>query len=79
MNDNPVKSVDCVGLYCPQPIFQTREAVESVEIGDVVEILADDPGAEPDLKRFTKRTGHELVLFQKLEDGVLRFLIKRKK
>jgi TusA-related sulfurtransferase len=79
MTDEPVMSVDCVGLYCPQPIFQTREAVESVEVGDVVEILADDPGAESDLKRFTKRTGHELVSFQKMEDGVLRFLIRRKK
>ncbi|TFG05245.1 sulfurtransferase TusA family protein [Candidatus Thorarchaeota archaeon] len=79
MTDEPVMSVDCVGLYCPQPIFQTREAVESVEVGDVVEILADDPGAESDLKRFAKRTGHELVSFQKMEDGVLRFLIRRKK
>ena len=79
-NDNyPVKTLDTVGLYCPQPLFQTRENLDSINIGEVLEVLADDPAAQEDLKRFCKRTGHELLLFQERDDGTLRFLIKKTK
>jgi TusA-related sulfurtransferase len=74
----PKKTLDCVGLYCPQPLFQTREQLDSIEVGEILEVLADDPAAEEDLKRFAKRTGHELMLVEKQGD-VLRFLIRRVK
>jgi tRNA 2-thiouridine synthesizing protein A len=76
--DTPKKTLDCVGLYCPEPLFQTREQIDSIGIGDVLEVLADDPAAEEDLKRFAKRTGHEVVHFE-TKDGKLRFLIKKMK
>lgn len=79
MEQEPTLSLDCVGLYCPQPLFQTRESIDSIEADEILEVLADDPAAEEDLKRFCKRTGHELLLFEKDEDGVQRFLIKKKK
>lgn len=72
----PKKQLDCIGLYCPEPLFQTREQIDSIEVGDVLEVLADDPAAEEDLKRFAKRTGNELLSFEKT-DGTLRFLIKK--
>jgi tRNA 2-thiouridine synthesizing protein A len=72
------KTLDCLGLYCPEPLFQTREQIDSIEIGDVLEVLADDPAAEEDLKRFAKRTGNEVVHFEN-KDGQLRFLIKKLK
>jgi len=74
----PKKTLDCVGLYCPEPLFQTREQIDSIEVGDVLEVLADDPAAEEDLKRFAKRTGHEVLEFEN-KDGSLRFLIKKMK
>ena len=74
----PKKTLDCIGLFCPQPLFQTRENIDSLEVGEILEVLADDPAAEEDLKRFAKRTGHEIVKFEKREDG-MRFLIKRTK
>ncbi|MFW9833189.1 MAG: sulfurtransferase TusA family protein [Candidatus Thorarchaeota archaeon] len=74
----PVESLDCVGLFCPQPLFQTREAIDKLKPGEVLEMLSDDPAAEEDIKRFAKRTGNELVVFERLEDGVQRFLIKKK-
>lgn len=77
-SETPKKTLDCVGLYCPQPLFQTREQLDSIEVGDILEVLADDPAAEEDLKRFAKRTGHELILYEKRDD-VLRFLIRRVK
>ena len=77
-DSKPKKTLDCVGLYCPEPLFQTREQIDSIEVGDVLEVLADDPAAEEDLKRFAKRTGHELLAFEN-KDGNLRFLIKKMK
>jgi TusA-related sulfurtransferase len=77
--DEPAETLDCVGLYCPQPLFQTREAIDKLRVGEVLEVLADDPAAEEDLKAFAKRTGNEIVLYEKQKDGVQRFLIRRKK
>jgi len=74
----PKKTLDCIGLYCPQPLFQTREQIDSIDVDEILEVLADDPAAEEDLKRFAKRTGHEIISFEKKGD-VLRFLIKRVK
>ncbi|MDY6932776.1 MAG: sulfurtransferase TusA family protein [Spirochaetota bacterium] len=74
----PDKVIDTVGKFCPAPLFETREGIDSVDVGNVLEVIADDPAAEEDIKRFVKRTGHELLHFEKDED-VLRFLIKRTK
>jgi tRNA 2-thiouridine synthesizing protein A len=74
----PVESLDCVGLFCPQPLFQTREAIDGLKPGEILEMLSDDPAAEEDIKRFAKRTGNILLSFERLEDGVQRFLIKKK-
>ncbi|MHA1132057.1 MAG: sulfurtransferase TusA family protein [Candidatus Helarchaeota archaeon] len=74
----PDKSIDTIGLYCPVPLFRTREAIEQMNIGEILEVLADDPAAESDLQSFTKRTGHELLSLEK-DDDILRFLIKKTK
>lgn len=78
INSEPDETIDCVGLYCPQPLFQTREAIDRLEPGQILELLADDPAAEEDIKRFAKRTGHILLSYEKMEDGIQRFLLKRK-
>ena len=66
--EKPALTLDCIGLYCPEPLFQTRQSIDSIEIGDVLEVIADDPAAEEDLKRFAKRAGHEVVSLE--NDGV---------
>lgn len=72
------KTLDCIGLFCPEPLFQTREQIDSIAVGEVLEVLSDDPAAEEDLKRFAKRTGNEVLSFENKE-GRLRFLIKKMK
>lgn len=74
----PTKTLDCVGLYCPQPLFQTREQIDNIDIGDVLLVIADDPAAEEDLKRFAKRTGHEIIRLEK-EGETLKFFIRKTK
>jgi TusA-related sulfurtransferase len=74
----PTRTLDCLGLYCPEPLFQTRENIDAVAIGEVLEVLADDPAAEEDLTRFAKRAGHEIVAVER-DDDQLRVLIRRLK
>ena len=52
--------------------------LDELNVGEVLEVVADDPAAEEDIKRLVKTLGQELVEFNK-EDGKLRFLIKRVK
>ena len=70
------ESLDCVGLFCPEPLFQTREAMDGMEVGETLEVLADDPAAEEDLARFAKRAGHELITVDD-QGGYKRFLIRK--
>jgi tRNA 2-thiouridine synthesizing protein A len=73
---HPKKTLDCLGLYCPEPLFQTREMIDSLATGEILEVLSDDPAAEEDIKRFAKRAGHEVISLEK-NKGKLRFLIKK--
>lgn len=78
MDVKPDRTLDAIGLYCPEPIFRTKEEIEKVEVGQVLEILADDPAAEEDITRWAKRTGNQVLKYEK--DGrTLRFLVKRLK
>jgi len=72
----PDKTLDCIGLFCPEPLFQTREQMDSIKVGEVLEVLADDPAAEEDIKRFVKRTEQKIIKFEKKENHI-RFLIKK--
>lgn len=74
----PNRTLDCIGLYCPEPVFRTRVELDKMNVGDTLEMIADDPAAEEDIKSFTKRTGHELLKLSK-EGDVRRFLIRKAK
>jgi TusA-related sulfurtransferase len=59
------------------PIAMTKEGIDKIEIGQVLRVEADDPAAEEDIKRWAKRTGHEILKFEK-EGTILTFYIKKK-
>ena len=74
----PDKSLDCTGLYCPEPVFRTRLALDEIEIGEILEVTADDPAAEEDIKRLAKRLGQEVISLE--TDGeTVRFLLRKVK
>jgi tRNA 2-thiouridine synthesizing protein A len=76
MPDAPDKVLDCVGLFCPMPILKTREAMRAMAVGQLLEMLSDDPASEADMKSWTGRTGHDLVAVEK--DGtVFRFVVRK--
>lgn len=70
------RTLDCIGLYCPEPLFRTRLEMDSMEQGGVLEILADDPAAEEDLASFADKNGHR-ILASNWENGILRFLVEK--
>ena len=74
----PSRTLDCIGLYCPEPVFRTRLELDKMDVGEVLEMIADDPAAEEDIKSLVKRTGHELLELTK-RGNVLRFLIRKAK
>ncbi len=74
----PDAELDCVGLYCPMPIFMTKEKIDQIEVGQILKVEADDPAAEEDVKRWAKRTGHQILKFDK-EGSILTFLIRKMK
>ena len=72
----PDRSVDCVGLFCPVPLLKVRQALAPLRVGQVLELLADDPAAEDDMTRWTARTGHTLLAVDR-HGAVIRFLVRK--
>ena len=72
------EELDTRGLFCPEPIFEVRTFSESLDIGQIFKVLADDPAAEEDLKRWAKRTGTELLELEKDEDDLIFYFKKNK-
>ncbi|MCL6579732.1 MAG: sulfurtransferase TusA family protein [Candidatus Bathyarchaeota archaeon] len=78
MKVKPDKTLDCLGLYCPEPVFRTRMELDNMKAGEVLEILADDPAAEEDIPSLMKRLGHEVLSVSK-EGDTIRVLVKKVK
>jgi len=72
------QTVDCIGLYCPEPVFRTRQEIDKMAVGQILEIIADDPAAEQDIQSLIRRTGQKLIEIRK-EGSHIRFLIKKVK
>ncbi len=72
------KSLDCLGLFCPEPVFNTRLQLDEMKVGETLEVTADDPAAKSDIENLAKNLGAE-VLESKQEDGVTRIIIKKLK
>lgn len=68
--------VDCIGLYCPIPVFRTKEEIDKLSVGQVLEVVADDPAAEEDIKYWAKNAGQE-ILEVNVQNGKIRFLIRK--
>ena len=68
--------VDCIGLYCPMPIVRTREALLEMGIGQVLEMVADDPSVEGDMQTWSARSGHPIIEATR-NGAVYRFLVRK--
>ena len=76
MHDTVAHVLDCKGLQCPLPVIKTAQAIKTIDPGQVLELLATDPGVEPDMKAWTTRTGNELLGIERRDD-TFHVLIRR--
>jgi tRNA 2-thiouridine synthesizing protein A len=65
-------SLDCRGMRCPRPIIELARHIGEVPPGALVEVLADDPAAAPDLAAWCRMRVHELFL-----NDAPRFVVRR--
>ena len=70
------QELDASGLNCPLPILRAKKALGSLEAGQVLRIIATDPGSVKDFEAFAKQTGNELMESGE-EGGKFVFLIKK--
>jgi TusA-related sulfurtransferase len=71
------KTVDARGLSCPLPIVKTALGIKELSSGDVIEVLATDPGSTKDFMAWSKTTGHEL-LESTVDGNVFRYILRKK-
>ena len=68
--------VDARGLSCPMPIVKTAQAFKALGSGELIEVVATDPGSVKDFAAWCRVTGNELVE-QSSDGAVYRFVIRR--
>ena len=68
--------LDASGLNCPLPILRAKKTLNSMDAGQVLHVIATDPGSIKDFDAFAKQTGNELME-SKEEGGKYHFLIKK--
>ena len=71
------RQLDVQGMKCPLPILRTKKSLSEMDSGQVLHVLATDPGAARDFRAFAKHTGNQLL--EVLETGpVFEFYFRRK-
>ncbi len=78
MSDTPKLSLDFKGLLCPMPVVKLAMAMKQIQVGDLVEAVATDPGVMADIPAWARTSGNELVTLEKREKDI-RFVVKRVK
>lgn len=72
-----IHPLDVKGLQCPMPIVKTAKAMKELVSGDLIEVLATDPGSVKDFAAWSKATGNVLVESSVI-DGVFRFVLRKR-
>jgi len=61
------KELDARGLNCPLPILRCKKSLAEIEGGEILKVVATDPGSVKDFQAFCKQTGHQMLSFEELE------------
>ncbi len=74
---NATKEIDTRGLNCPLPILKAKKALAELRSGEVLKVLATDPGSVRDFQAFARQTGNELVEQTNDEGDFVHYLRRR--
>jgi tRNA 2-thiouridine synthesizing protein A len=69
-------TVDARGQSCPGPLVSLHRSLKDAERGDLLELLATDPGSKSDVPSWSRLSGHELLEATEAE-GVYRYVIRK--
>ena len=72
------QELDCSGMSCPMPILKTKKTVDAMKVGQVLKMIATDPGSTADMDAWTSKTGQELLASEE-DGGKYTFYIKKVK
>ncbi len=72
----PDATLDTCGQFCPVPIYLTAKQVKQMHVGQVLEVIADDPGILADMPAWSKATGHAIV-FSGERERIYRYGIRK--
>jgi tRNA 2-thiouridine synthesizing protein A len=70
-------TVDARGQSCPGPLVSLARALKEAKDGDVLELLATDPGSRSDVPSWAEISGNELLEADARDDGTFRYLVRR--
>ncbi|PID49142.1 MAG: preprotein translocase subunit TatC [Proteobacteria bacterium] len=68
--------LDARGLNCPLPILRTKKSMSSMAAGEILKVVATDPGSIKDMEAYAKQTGHDII-DRTESDGEFTFYIKK--
>jgi tRNA 2-thiouridine synthesizing protein A len=71
------REVDARGLNCPLPVLRTKKALNEMRSGQIVRVVATDPGSVRDFQAFSRQTGNTLLDHGEA-DGTFWFLMQRR-
>lgn len=71
------KELDARGLNCPLPILRCKKSLAELQPGQILKVMATDPGSVKDFQAFCKQTGHELLEHQAAH-GEFTFVMKKR-
>ena len=71
------KEIDTRGMNCPLPILKAKKALADMSSGDILKVVATDPGSVRDFQAFARQTGNELVEQESGNDEFIHFLRRR--
>ncbi|MCB1947406.1 MAG: sulfurtransferase TusA family protein [Burkholderiales bacterium] len=71
------QELDARGLVCPLPILRTKQSLAGMSSGQVLKIVATDPGAEIDIQVFAEQTGNRLLAMSEIDTEFVFFLKKK--
>ena len=69
-------TLDAKGLNCPLPVLKAKKAMGGLDAGEILEVMATDPGSVQDFEAFCRSTGHDLQDHSE-DEGVFTFHIKK--
>jgi tRNA 2-thiouridine synthesizing protein A len=72
----PAQTLDVKGKACPLPVINTAKAIKALQPGEILEVLATDPGVEPDMQAWARQTGNELLSIERDGDA-FRVLLRK--